>query len=836
MTDIRELLEKYSNEVKIASASDKVYKDECVYTYDTPESENGIFVCLKSFIGVSKSALPLHFQKTQSHLYLKMKTFRREKLDESSQNDEPEKKKPSKLAIGVEGGFGLDEKQFYFEHEYSLFVYPDNNEIKLGSDGVEKSLNEKVQKSISSIINAESAALKEELANQAGSWDGELRLVSKHSSNILQLANPVQISPDPNSWKCEQCDVNKNLWLNLTDGKILCGRRQLDGSGGNNHAVEYYAKSKYPLAVKLGTITAKGADVYSYDEDDMVEDANLAVHLAHFGINMSKMEKTDKTMAELEIDLNQRVGEWDRIQEVGSKLVAVYGPGYTGMRNLGNSCYMNSVMQVLFTVPDFVKKYVNNRESYVRNAQVDPSFDFNLQMSKLGSGLLSGDYSKDPSTLPDVANILRPPKGIKPTSFKTLIGRGHVEFSTKRQQDSHEFLIYLLSQIERHLRSDTTPGSHINPCDSFKFKLEERIECTKSKQVRYKYRDELCLSLPIAKEDALNKEKVKEFEERKANLEKQGLKLEPGDLVRPEIRLLDCVKLFKQDGLLDNFYSSAVKSNVNAIQTVRLATFPEYLLVQAKKFEYASDWSPTKLNVSLQVPDTLDISELRGTGLKAGEVELVDEDPVAGSSQSKHAGYELNEAIVSQLMDMGFPLEGCKRAVYNTRETNDYESAANWACTHMEDSDFSSPFALPTQATKKETKPNVYNEESLNSIISMGFTKPQAIKALDATDNNIERAIDWIFSHTDELMEATSSDEPTTATINEEANKSNYRDGSGVYKLVAFISHMGTNANVGHYVAHILKDDKWVIYNDENVSLSENPPKDLAYLYFYKRV
>jgi ubiquitin carboxyl-terminal hydrolase 5/13 len=108
---------------------------------------------------------------------------------------------------------------------------------------------------------------------------------------------------------------------------VFCGRRQLDGSGGNNHAVEHFYKTKYPLAAKLGTITSKGADVYSYDEDDMVEDSNLAVHLAHFGVNMSKMEKTDKTMTELEIDLNQKVGEWDRIQEAGSKLVPLYGPG-----------------------------------------------------------------------------------------------------------------------------------------------------------------------------------------------------------------------------------------------------------------------------------------------------------------------------------------------------------------------------------------------------------------------------------------------------------------------------------------------------------------------------
>ncbi|VDQ17954.1 unnamed protein product [Trichobilharzia regenti] len=45
--------------------------------------------------------------------------------------------------------------------------------------------------------------------------------------------------------------------MNLTDGAILCGRRFWDGTGGNNHAVEHYEKTKYPLAVKLGTITPK---------------------------------------------------------------------------------------------------------------------------------------------------------------------------------------------------------------------------------------------------------------------------------------------------------------------------------------------------------------------------------------------------------------------------------------------------------------------------------------------------------------------------------------------------------------------------------------------------
>lgn len=60
-------------------------------------------------------------------------------------------------------------------------------------------------------------------------------------------------------WKCSKCDMRENLWLNMTDGAILCGRRYFDGSGGNNHAVEHYRETGYPLAVKLGTITPDGA-------------------------------------------------------------------------------------------------------------------------------------------------------------------------------------------------------------------------------------------------------------------------------------------------------------------------------------------------------------------------------------------------------------------------------------------------------------------------------------------------------------------------------------------------------------------------------------------------
>ena len=47
---------------------------------------------------------------------------------------------------------------------------------------------------------------------------------------------------------------------------------------------------------------------------------------------------------------------------------------------------------------------------------------------------------------------------------------------------------------------------------------------------------------------------------------------------------------------------------------------------------------------------------------------------------------------------------------------------------------------------------------------------------------------------------------------------------------------MGTSTMVGHYVCHILKEGRWVIYNDEKVAISEKTPRKLGYLYLYERI
>lgn len=107
-----------------------------------------------------------------------------------------------------------------------------------------------VRLAVDAVLIAEGAERKEQVA----SWTADKKLVSEHALTLKQIDNGVIIPPS--GWKCAKCDKTDNLWLNLTDGMILCGRKLWDGSGGNNHAIDHYNETHYPLAVKLGTITS----------------------------------------------------------------------------------------------------------------------------------------------------------------------------------------------------------------------------------------------------------------------------------------------------------------------------------------------------------------------------------------------------------------------------------------------------------------------------------------------------------------------------------------------------------------------------------------------------
>jgi len=128
-----------------------------------------------------------------------------------------------------------------------------------------------------------------------------------------------------------------------------CGRKNYDGSGGNNHGVEHFNKTGHCVNVKIGTITPEGkAAIHCYKCDDEVLDHDLAAHLSVIGIDVASQVKTEKTVAEQELQANLNLN-FSKVIEQGRTLIPVFGPTNTGIQNLGNSCYLNSVIQVCFS-------------------------------------------------------------------------------------------------------------------------------------------------------------------------------------------------------------------------------------------------------------------------------------------------------------------------------------------------------------------------------------------------------------------------------------------------------------------------------------------------------
>ena len=192
---------------------------------------------------------------------------------------------------------------------------------------------------------------------------------------------------------CAKCDLKTNLWLFMSTGYIGCGRRYYDGSGGNNHAVEYAEETKHCVALKLGTITPEGsASIHCYKCDDDVLDDKLAEHLAVLGIDIAKQVKTEKSMAEMNLEANLNL-TLSKVLEEGKTLIPVFGPGLTGMENLGNSCYMNSVLQVFFSLPEFKEHFYTNAEKHLCECTNFSPGCYQCQTSKLAVGLYSGEYS-----------------------------------------------------------------------------------------------------------------------------------------------------------------------------------------------------------------------------------------------------------------------------------------------------------------------------------------------------------------------------------------------------------------------------------------------------------
>lgn len=565
---------------------------------------------------------------------------------------------------------------------------------------------------------------------------------------------------------CSMCDLNENLWLCLQCGNLGCGRAQFGGAGGHSHGLAHADASGHGVAVKLGSITPEGtADVYCYSCDEERVDDNLGQHLAHWGIMLADRQKTEKSLTELQIEQNLR-WEFSMTTEDGKELKPLFGEGFTGLKNLGNSCYLASSLQCLFALPQFKARYYKPTGDLP--TVLDPAQDLETQMRKLADGLLSGRYSVPDSdvTASEHSPEIPHQKGLSPAMLKHLIGRGHPEFSTMRQQDAFELLLHLFKQITRSQHSAETP----DPTKAFRFVMEQKLQCMGCKRVRYRTDEQDNISVPVP---------IKKLPSKASATGETA-----ADEYKP-VTIKECLDNFTASEYVE-LTCSACGSKEGFLKRSLFKTFPEVLAVNARRFEVIG-WVPTKVDVPVVVGDEpFALDSYKSAGLQDSE-ELLPEDDTAAASSA----FVANPEAVDMLQGMGFPLNRCEKALHATGNT-DANSAMEWLFAHMEDADIDAPINLGDSASAAA---GAADPEKIESLGNMGFAPPQARQALKETGGDMERAVDWLFSHPDaqgifddDALPA--SDASPQALAGSDALPANFQ-------LQSIVCHKGTSIHAG---------------------------------------
>ena len=564
------------------------------------------------------------------------------------------------------------------------------------------------------------------------------------------------------------CDLKENLWLCLQCGNLGCGRSQYGGVGGNSHGLKHTELTSHAIAVKLGSITPEGtADVYCYACNEERTDPEIAEHLAHWGINLAEREKTEKSLTEMQIEHNLK---WDfsMTTEDGKDMSPVFGEGLTGLKNLGNSCYLASMLQCLFSLSDFQERYFRPNESPPNTHT--PAEDLETQLRKVADGLLSGRYSKPDM---DVITSEHPPeiptqRGLAPAMLKHLIGKGHEEFSTMRQQDAFELLLHLLKLITR----STHPTPLTDPVQSFRFVIEQRLQCLSCHRVRYRTDEQDNISIPVPVNRLPLTNSVTDSSPPKEVFEPVTLKTCLDSFTAPENVELNC---------------PSCSSSAGFTKRTLFKTFPTTLAVNARRFELVN-WVPTKLDIPVVVGDEpLDLSVYKSHGHQPSE-ELLPEDAPSTAATA----FAPNKVAIGQLEAMGFPRVRCEKALHATGNS-DAEAAMNWLIAHMEDPDIDTPidFTPIGGAAAADVNP-----ESIETLGAMGIAAPQARKALKETGGDVNRALDWVFSHPDDQGDF-GEDQVGVETAKKEAKMAGSEELPAKFRLKSIVCHKGASIHAG---------------------------------------
>ncbi|XP_046844176.1 ubiquitin carboxyl-terminal hydrolase 20-like isoform X2 [Xenia sp. Carnegie-2017] len=252
----------------------------------------------------------------------------------------------------------------------------------------------------------------------------ETRLKTMICPHIALIRKIYLIEMDDKK-QCDECNQKaSDLWLCMQCCSFVgCGEKV------GNHVKSHHEKTNHA--------------VYLSKENKGIWCFGCGVSLDEVQLDVSEDAVQYKSMEE-ELDNDDNVSE--EMEEEAAMIDKDYFDGFekgmkprglTGLKNIGNTCYMNSALQALSNSPSLMQFFLDC-SSYVKSNR-------QANLSEVYAALVSDMWSK------------KRPTCVTPSDFMGCFQRLNPQFRGYRQQDTQEFLRVLMDLLHEEMKEPMPP-------------------------------------------------------------------------------------------------------------------------------------------------------------------------------------------------------------------------------------------------------------------------------------------------------------------------------------------------------------------------------------------
>jgi len=415
---------------------------------------------------------------------------------------------------------------------------------------------------------------------------------------------------DSLEWSCGECADPSSVWLCVTCGALNCGRYV------SAHGLKHKERTK-THSVCMET---KELSVFCYECDEFVINDTADRYLESLRTlvltkNLSKEVESPAPGRSLRarrkrpLSVSVAGGSEPKAKLKASKKEnkdkkAPSPRKRLGLKNLGNTCFMNSVLQSLSNIEEFCN-VITTLPSLDDQAKAVKDHKKNGQ--RVNDGVILTDELKKVLM---ALNQSDEKSAISPDSLFQAIWKVVPRFRGYQQQDAHEFLRYMLDRLHTellHLLPAHTLKQHtwldeLRPpkvqsqslvTSVFGGTLQSDVTCLTCKTSSKKHDPFLDLSIDIPQMYTGPVRKSKESEK------------------LPPCHIHDCLQKFvEREELADSerFFCNSCKSKQPSTKQFRIRRLPTVLCLHVKRFRWTA-YARTKLDTFIEFPlNGLDMS------------------------------------------------------------------------------------------------------------------------------------------------------------------------------------------------------------------------------------